>query len=126
MARILIVEDSPANMMLVETLLESCGHTLFQAERAPQALDIARREQLDLILMDIQLPGMDGIEATRILKADPRTSGVPVVALTAFAMKGDRERLLQAGCDGYIEKPINYIDFLAEVAAIIERADPAP
>ncbi len=121
MARILIVEDSPANMTLVETLLESCGHTLFEADRAPLAIEIAQREQLDLILMDIQMPGMDGIEATRILKADPRTRAVPVVALTAFAMKGDRERLLEAGCDDYIEKPINYIDFLEQVTAIIER-----
>ncbi|MFM9434006.1 two-component system, cell cycle response regulator DivK [Janthinobacterium sp. CG_23.3] len=126
MARILIVEDSPANMTLIETLLESCGHILFEADRAPLALDIARRERLDLILMDIQMPGMDGIEATRILKADPRTRAVPVVALTAFAMKGDRERLLEAGCDGYIEKPINYIDFLDRVNAIVEGGgDPA-
>ncbi|MET3131169.1 two-component system cell cycle response regulator DivK [Oxalobacteraceae bacterium GrIS 1.11] len=122
MARLLIVEDTPANMVLVTMLLEGGGHTLFQAERAPPAIDIALRERLDLILMDIQLPGMDGIEATRILKADPRTRHVPVLALTVFAMKGDRERLLQAGCDGYIEKPINYVDFLAQVAAIIGRS----
>lgn len=121
MARILIVEDSPANMTLATILLESGGHTLFQADRARPALEIAAREALDLILMDIQLPDMDGIEATRILKADPKTRAIPVVALTAFAMKGDRERLLAAGCDGYIEKPINYLDFLAEVEAIASK-----
>lgn len=127
MARILIVEDTPANMVLVLTLLESAGHTLFQAERALLGIEIAMREPLDLILMDIQMPGMDGIEATRILKANTRTRAVPVIALTALAMKGDRERLLAAGCDDYIEKPIDYSEFLGRVAAMLERhAGPGP
>jgi CheY-like chemotaxis protein len=118
MARILIVEDSPANMELVTIALESAGHTLFHADRARPGIEIARREQLDLILMDVQMPEMDGIEATAILKADPRTRGIKIAALTAFAMKGDRERLIAAGFDAYIEKPIEYLGFLAKVAAL--------
>jgi two-component system cell cycle response regulator DivK len=120
MARILVVEDTPANMILVLTLLESEGHTVFQADRAQQGIEIAHREPLDLILMDIQMPGMDGIEAMRLLKADRRTSAIPAIALTAFAMKGDRERLLGAGFDSYIEKPIDYVSFLKQVAAIVD------
>jgi two-component system, cell cycle response regulator DivK len=118
MARILIIEDSPANMELATMALESVGHTLFHADRAQPGIEIARREALDLILMDVQMPEMDGIEATAILKADPRTRGVKIAALTAFAMKGDRERLIAAGFDAYIEKPIDYMRFLASVAAL--------
>lgn len=118
MARILIVEDSPANMLLTSIVLESEGHTLFRAERALPGIEIARREALDLILMDVQLPEMDGVAAVGLLKEDERTRSIPVVALTAYAMTGDRERLLAAGFDGYIEKPINYVEFLAEVARI--------
>lgn len=121
MARILIIEDSPTNMMLSIAVLESAGHTLFQAGRAGAGIEIARREQPNLILMDIQLPDMDGLAATQLLKADPVTRNIPIIALTAFAMKGDRERILKAGCDGYIEKPIRYKDFLAEVDAISNR-----
>ncbi len=118
MARILIVEDSPTNMLLATVVLESAGHTLYQADRAALGIEICRTKPVDLILMDIQLPDLDGLEATRILKADPLTSHIPVIALTAFAMKGDRDRILQAGCDGYIEKPIDYVEFLAEVNAM--------
>lgn len=121
MARILIIEDSPTNMMLTVAVLESAGHVLFQATRAKAGIDIARMEHPDLILMDIQLPDLDGIEATRILKADPDTHEIPIIALTAFAMKGDRERILEAGCDGYVEKPMRYKEFLAEVATIAGR-----
>ncbi|WP_395408420.1 response regulator [Pseudoduganella sp. UC29_106] len=118
MARILIVEDTPGNMLLTSIVLESEGHTLFCADRALPGIEIAQQEALDLILMDVQLPELDGTAAVAILKGDPRTCAVPVVALTAYAMKGDRERLLASGFDGYIEKPINYVDFLAEVQRI--------
>ncbi|HEY8026044.1 MAG TPA: response regulator [Burkholderiaceae bacterium] len=119
MAKILVVEDSPTNMLLTVDVLEHAGHTVLQAVRADQGLAIAAREKLDLILMDIQLPDMDGMAATRILKTDNQTKEVPVIALTASAMKGDRERIMEAGCDGYIEKPIRYKAFLEQIDAII-------
>jgi len=124
MARILIVEDSPTNMALVTIMLESAGHALFYAERALPGIEIAQREPLDLILMDVQLPEMDGIEALGVLRADPRTRHIPVAALTAYAMKGDRERLLAVGFDAYIEKPISYLEFLAEVDALTGGTPP--
>ena len=126
MARILVIEDSPTNMRLSVDVLESAGHTVLQASRANDGIEIAKRERLDLILMDIQLPDMDGLTATRLLKADPHTQKVPIVAVTASAMKGDRERILQAGCDGYIEKPIRYKFFLSEVASITKSPPPQP
>jgi len=117
MARILIVEDNPDNMLLSVMLLESVGHQVISAVDAEAGLAVARAERPDLILMDIQLPGMDGLEATALLKADEATRGIPVIALTALAMKGDEERILAAGCDGYIAKPLDYKDFLATIRA---------
>jgi two-component system cell cycle response regulator DivK len=108
-------------MMLAVAILGSAGHTPIEAERASTGIEIACREHPDLILMDIQLPDMDGMEATRILKANPDTQDIPVIAITAFAMKGDKERILEAGCDGYIEKPLRYKDLLIEIAAIADR-----
>jgi CheY-like chemotaxis protein len=118
MARILIIEDSPANMDLATVLLSSAGHELFRADRAMPGIEIARTQPLDLILMDIHMPEMDGIQAAGILRADPRTQRIPLVALTALAMKGDRERLIGAGFDDYIEKPIDYRKFLQQVAQL--------
>ncbi|MBI2305890.1 MAG: response regulator [Rhodocyclales bacterium] len=126
MARILIIDDSPTGMMLAVFVLEKAGHATLQAERAAQGIEIARREQPDLILMDIQLPDMDGIEATRILKADPATRDIPVIALSAYAMKGDEEKILIAGAAGYITKPIRYKDFQAQVAAATARCGGPP
>ena len=117
MASVLVIEDNPANMTLAKFLLESEGHVAFTATDAETGLTIAREQQPDLILMDIQLPGMDGLEATALLKSDPTTRAIPVVALTALAMKGDEERIRAAGCDGYIAKPLSYKDFLATVSA---------
>ena len=116
-SRVLVVEDNPANMTLAIFLLESAGHLVINATDAEAGLTIARDEQPQLILMDIQLPGMDGLEATRLLKQDDATRGIPVIALTALAMKGDEERIRAAGCDGYIAKPLAYKDFLAIVSA---------
>ncbi|BAL22394.1 response regulator [Azoarcus sp. KH32C] len=113
MATILIVEDSQTNMELAVFLVESNGHRALQAIDAEIGLTLARTEKPDLILMDMHLPGMDGMEATGLLKRDPATRAIPVVALTALAMKGDEERILAAGCDGYISKPFRYKDFLA-------------
>jgi two-component system cell cycle response regulator DivK len=117
MAKVLIVEDNSANMTLAVFLLQSAGHAVLSARDAEAGLTLARDEQPDLILMDIQLPGMDGLQATALLKRDNATRAIPVIALTALAMKGDEERIRAAGCDGYIAKPMRYQEFLATVAA---------
>ncbi|HSM08300.1 MAG TPA: response regulator [Gemmatimonadota bacterium] len=127
MATVLVVEDNPANMRLAIFLLESAGHAVLSATDAEAGLTVAREQLPQLILMDIQLPGMDGLEATALLKGDEATRSIPVIALTALAMKGDEERIRAAGCDGYIAKPLEYKDFLAVVSAqlvepTVERA----
>jgi two-component system cell cycle response regulator DivK len=121
MAKVMIVEDNSANLSLSTFLLESAGHTVLSTSSAEGALGVARAARPDLILMDIQLPGMNGLEATALLKADDTTRSIPVIALTALAMKGDEERIRAAGCDGYIAKPIRYQEFLATVAAHLVR-----
>jgi len=121
MLRILVIEDSPVNMALTVAILENAGHAVLQADHAVEGIEIARREQPDLVLMDIQLPDLDGLAATRMLKSDPRTAKLPVIALTAFAMKGDEDETRAAGCDGYVTKPIRYKEFLAEVDAVLRR-----
>jgi two-component system cell cycle response regulator DivK len=120
MAKVLIVEDNPANMTLAIFLLESAGHTVLCATDAEAGLAFARDEHPSLILMDVQLPGMDGLEAIAQLKRGEGTRDIPVIALTALAMKGDEERIRAAGCDGYIAKPMNYRDFLLAIAAQLE------
>jgi two-component system cell cycle response regulator DivK len=121
MTTVLVVEDNPANMTLAKFLLESAGHSVLCAVDAEAGLTLARDEQPDLILMDIQLPGMDGLEATAILKRDDATRAIPVIALTALAMKGDEERIRAAGCDGYVAKPLAYREFLATITALLAR-----
>jgi len=123
MAKVLIVEDNPANMTLAVFLLQSAGHSVLSASDAEAGLTMARDQQPHLILMDIQLPGMDGLEAIAQLKRDPATRAIPVIALTALAMKGDEERIRAAGCEGYIAKPLAYRDFLATISA--QLATPA-
>jgi two-component system cell cycle response regulator len=112
---VLIVEDNPANQLLVSAVLEREGYRIELAASAVGARAVLDRSLPDLILMDVQLPGVDGLTFTRELKADPATAGIPVVALTALAMSGDRERALEAGCAGYISKPINTRTFAADV-----------
>ena len=124
-ARILVVEDNPDNMALVVFLLQSAGHTVLSATDAEAGLTLARNEQPNLILMDIQLPGMDGLEATLLLKRAAATRAIPVIALTALAMKGDEERIRAAGCDGYIAKPMGAQDFMATIAAHLPATLPA-
>ena len=119
MARILIVEDNTLNMRLAVAVLKNAGHEALQAYNAEEGIELARRERPALILMDIQLPKMDGLEATRILKADAATAAIPIIALTAFAMKGDRERILEAGCDDYIHKPVHYQDVIERIARLL-------
>jgi two-component system cell cycle response regulator DivK len=122
MAKVLIIEDNVANMKLAVFLLQSAGHTVLSATDAEAGLTLARDEQPDLILMDIQLPRMDGLEAIGLLKRAAETRAIPVLALTALAMKGDEERIRAAGCDGYIAKPMRYQDFLAAVAGQLAPA----
>ena len=120
-AKVLIVEDNTANMKLAVFLLQSAGHTVLSATDAESGMTLAREEQPDLILMDIQLPGIDGLEATAQLKGVDATRAIPVIALTALAMKGDEERIRTAGCDGYIAKPMGIQMFLTTVAAHLPR-----
>jgi two-component system cell cycle response regulator DivK len=122
MAKVLVVEDNPANMTLATFLLQSAGHEVLSATDAEAGLTMARAEQPNLILMDIQLPGMDGLEAIGLLKQDDATRAIPVIALTALAMKGDEERIRAAGCEGYIAKPMRYKEFLAAITAQLDRS----
>ena len=117
--KILLVEDNPVNRRLAEFLLRSQGYQVRAATNALEAFDTIKAERPDLILMDVQLPGMDGLEATRKLKAEPTTRDIPVVAVTSYAMKGDREKALAAGCSGYITKPIDKDTFVREVATVL-------
>jgi len=122
--KVLVIEDHPVNMKLASDLLTTKGYTVLQANDAETGIRMARQDAPGLILMDIQLPGMDGLTATRVLKNDDNTKHIPVIALTAFARKGDEERILSAGCDGYIAKPIRYKAFL-ETVALFMKADKA-
>jgi CheY-like chemotaxis protein len=119
---VFIIDDNPANLKLVRLLLASQGYEVRSAADAEEALAVLREFKPKLILMDIQLPGMDGLELTRQLKADPAMRGVVIVGLTAYAMKGDQERVLAAGCDGYIAKPIDTRRFPQIVAEYLRNA----
>ncbi|MGD8473587.1 MAG: response regulator [Anaerolineae bacterium] len=117
---ILYIEDDPANRILVRRVLEAEGYRVLEAENGLQGLEIAQSEQLGAILVDIHMPDMDGFEVMTRLRSMPMTASVPVIALTAMVMKGDRERTLEAGCSGYIEKPID-VDLLpAQVASVLQ------
>lgn len=118
-ARILVIEDTPANLELVKILLESAGHTVLSAPAAEPGLLLAASERPDLILMDLSLPGMNGLEATRRLKADPVTARIPVAALTAHAMQGDEETARAAGCSAYLTKPIDTRTFVERIADLL-------
>lgn len=114
--RVLVVEDNDMNMQLVEYLLEEGGVDIVKATSGEEALTITRSaDPFDLILMDIHLPGMDGLSVVRAMKGDARTARVPILALTAHAMRGDKDRFLDAGCDGYISKPIDVKTFLSSI-----------
>lgn len=112
---ILVIEDNELNLKLVRTLLHPSGCRLLEATDAETGIQIARDHRPDLILMDIQLPGMDGLEATRIIKSDPPLKDIQVVALTSFAMSGDKDKALEAGCNGYITKPIDTRSFIQTI-----------
>ena len=119
MAKILVIEDNAANMKLALLLLSKAGHTVLCAVDAESGLTMARAELPDLILMDIQLPGMDGLAATALLKQGPATAAIPVIALTAMAMKEDREKSKLAGCDAYLAKPVRYRELYAAIDALL-------
>ena len=110
--KVLIVEDNELNMKLFHDLLDSQGYQTLQTREGLQALALAREHRPDLILMDIQLPEISGLEVTKWLKDDEELSHIPVIAVTAFAMKGDEERIRQGGCEAYISKPISVMHFL--------------
>ena len=113
--KVLIVEDNELNMKLFHDLLDSQGYEVLQTREGLQALAIARQHRPDLILMDIQLPEISGLEVTKWLKDDEELSHIPVIAVTAFAMKGDEERIRQGGCEAYISKPISVVSFLETI-----------
>jgi two-component system cell cycle response regulator DivK len=120
--QILVVEDNEKNMKLFRDVLLASGYRALEATTGGQAVELATTHAPDLVLMDIQLPDIGGVEALGRLRADERTASVPVVALTAQAMEGDRERFLAAGFDGYLSKPVNVADLLATVKDYCERA----
>jgi two-component system cell cycle response regulator DivK len=118
---ILIIEDEPRNIKIVHDLLLANNYTPLEATDGRQGVELARAYQPALILMDIQMPGLDGLAATRILKADPETQRIPVIALTAYAMPGDADQILQAGCDSYITKPFHIQALLSQVAKYLSE-----
>lgn len=117
MKRVLVVEDNQANIYLIDFILSQSGYGVIKAVSGEEGVELALKEKPDLILMDIQLPGIDGLEATKRIRSAERDAHMPIVALTSFAMTGDRERALAAGCTGYIEKPINPDTFVREIEA---------
>jgi two-component system cell cycle response regulator DivK len=112
---VLIVEDNELNMKLFNDLVETRGHTIVQTRSGIEAMDIARARRPDLILMDIQLPEVSGLEVTQWLKDDEALRHIPVIAITAFAMKGDEEKILRGGCEAYLSKPISVAKFLETI-----------
>ena len=120
--RILLVEDNPQNRRLAQFLLKSRGYMVYEATTGEAALELARTHLPDLILMDLQLPGVDGYDVTQRLKEDAATAAIPVVALTAYAMQGDRDKALAVGCAGYITKPIDTQRFPADVQRYLALA----
>jgi two-component system, cell cycle response regulator DivK len=125
-ARILLIEDNEQNRYLVTFLLEQRCHEVVPAASGPLGLELATKVSPDLIILDIQLPGMDGYAVARALKSDPRLKSIPIVAVTSYAMVGDREKCLAVGAEGYIEKPINPESFVAEVERFLTPAGKEP
>jgi two-component system cell cycle response regulator DivK len=118
---VLIVEDDPRNMKLIRDLLQRHGYATLEAGNGEEGVNLAIEKRPDLILMDIQMPVMDGLEATRIIKANAMTKDIPIVALTSYAMREDEDRLIQAGCDGYLAKPIDTRKFPKEISAYLSK-----
>jgi two-component system cell cycle response regulator DivK len=123
-ARVLVVEDNPLNLKLVRDVLQFAGYEVVEASTGEEGVSLARQLRPDLVLMDLQLPGIDGSEALRLIRSDPDTEHVPVVAVTAFAMKQDRDRTRSQGFDGYLSKPLSVRDLPAQVSAFLARGIP--
>ena len=119
--KILIVEDNPQNMKLIEMILRAKDYTLLKATDGEEALDMAMKERPDLIIMDIWLPKMDGLEVTRRLRETPAFSRTPIIGVTAYAMKGDREKVIESGCDAYLSKPIDTRELPEVIAEMLAR-----
>ena len=117
--KILLVEDNPENLRLLEMILENKGYTLLKAIDGEEALNVARREHPDLILMDIQLPKMSGLEVTQTLRADPVLSDIIIIGITAYAMKGDKEMVIDSGCDAYMSKPFRTRELSSMIAEML-------
>ncbi|MGC2411608.1 MAG: response regulator [Stellaceae bacterium] len=122
---VLIVEDNPLNMKLFTAMIASQGYIVLQASDGRGALDLARREHPDLIIMDLQLPDMSGLDVTRTLKAHAATRDIAIIATTAYALRGDEEKIRASGCDGYMAKPIAVSEFLGLIESLITRPPPA-
>ena len=120
---ILVIEDNELNMKLVNGLIGIGKYRMLQAQDAESGIEIIHEQRPDLVLMDIQLPGMDGLTATKILKEDPDLKNIPIVALTSYAMQGDKEKALEAGCVGYITKPIDTRKFLKTLSQYLKNGD---
>jgi two-component system cell cycle response regulator DivK len=118
MLSVLIIEDQALNRLLIATILERAGHRTLEAETGAEGLALARDAMPDVILMDVMLPDMDGLDATRQIKADPQLKDIPVVAVTAFSDDSDARAVLDAGCDGYVTKPVRYKEFLLELERV--------
>jgi two-component system, cell cycle response regulator DivK len=123
---VLIVEDNPLNMKLFAAMILSQGYEVLQASDGLDGLDLAHRQHPDLIIMDIQLPGMSGLEVTHSLKADADTRDIPVIATTAYAQRGDEQKIRESGCDGYMAKPIAISEFLDLVRSFMTGSREAP
>ncbi|MCE9596769.1 MAG: response regulator [Spirochaetia bacterium] len=119
--KILVIDDNPINLKLACTVLAASGYSIVQALNAEEALQLTGIHSFDLILTDLELPGMDGLALSRILKSAPETCEIPIIAVTAFAMKGDEAKAIAAGCDGYITKPINTRTLTDQISAILGR-----
>lgn len=122
-SQILVIEDNPDNLELVRFLLERAGYSVLGAENGTEGWEIAQREMPDLILLDMSIPEIDGWALANRLKADPVTHAIPIVAITGHTLPGDRQRALNAGCDGYISKPLNIVEFSSQVATFLPDPD---
>ncbi|NML16496.1 response regulator [Azohydromonas caseinilytica] len=119
MSRVLIVEDNPQNLKLARLVLAKAGFEVLEATDGEQGVRMAREQRPDLVLMDVQMPGLDGLQAIELLRADPATAALKIVVLSALAMKGDRERILCSGCDAYVAKPFDYKELVATVSRVL-------